>query len=243
MNQQLLQYITFARKHKMNDADIRANLVAAGWDGGQVDEAIKGGDDALMVPPPPPAPAGALPAVHSTGGNLTPAASGTPAAPIAVVQQRTTRGLEYTIMFVALGATAVALGALLHNVIDSTFGNSSNTSSDLVSFASSALIVALPIFAWLFLRLKKAEHETPEIRTDSSRRHAVQLALIVSFVWGLFRLMTYVYSLLNGGSGNDFLGSDNTNPVANLLHTLVTLSIAGTIFVYYWRDEHKKGQQ
>jgi hypothetical protein len=71
----------------------------------------------------------------------------------------------------------------------------------------------------------------------------VQLALIVSFVWGLFRLMTYVYSLLNGGSGNDFLGSDNTNPVANLLHTLVTLAIAGTIFVYYWRDEHKKGQQ
>jgi hypothetical protein len=237
MNHQLLQYIEFARKHKMEDGDIRANLVSAGWDGEQVDAALEADGKALLMPPPPPAPAGSSALV----GGVIATPSGTPATPIAVVQQRTTKGLEYTIMFVALGASAISLGALLHNTVDSSFGGQGST--DLVSFAASALIVALPIFIVLFLRLKKAELVTPAIRSDASRRHAVQFTLIVSFVWGLFRLITYIYSLLNSGSGSStFLGSDNSSPIANLLHTLITLAIAGAIFAYYWLDEHRKDQ-
>ncbi|HSX01542.1 MAG TPA: hypothetical protein VLF67_04855, partial [Candidatus Saccharimonas sp.] len=104
MNHQLLQYIAFARGKKHKDKDIRDNLVGAGWDAAQVDEALAAGDAAMMMPPPPPG-----------GGHPLPAgtrAFGTNGAPIAVIQQRTTRGLEYIIMFIALGVTAVALGAL-----------------------------------------------------------------------------------------------------------------------------------
>ncbi|HEY2003512.1 MAG TPA: DUF5671 domain-containing protein [Candidatus Saccharimonadia bacterium] len=214
----------------MSDEDIRSNLVSAGWLAQKVDEALKGGDKALLVPPPPPPSAGS-PVAGSTQ------------QPIAVVSQRTTRGLEYVIMFLALGVTAISLGEVLHSIVDESFGNTSSFEG-LVSYATSALIVALPIFAILFLRLKKAEQGDANLRRDSSRRHAVQLTLIVAFLWGLFRLVTYIYSLLNGGLSNSIGGGGGTvSPVANFLHALITVAIAGGIFAYYWTDEHHKGQE
>jgi hypothetical protein len=230
MNHQLLQYITFARGRKVKDKDIRDNLVAAGWEASQVDEALKADDSTLLMPPPPPGAA----VTHS-------GISGGSSAPIAVIQQRTTRGLEYIIMFLALGVTAVALGALLHSVVDNGFGYSSDLSG-FTSYAASALIVALPIFAILFLRLKKAELANPQLRADPSRRHAIQLLLVVAFLWGLFRLVTYIYSLINGSGAEQYLGSNITAPLGNFLHTLVTVGIAGSIFAYYWADEHREKQ-
>jgi hypothetical protein len=230
MNHQLLQYIAFAKEHKMPASDIRANLVSAGWDAAQVDAALAAGDDALLMPPPPPgAPVGAAP----SGG-----VSGRPAGPIAVTEQRTTRGLEYTIMFLAMAVTAVSLGALLHNLVDGAFGHATDDNG-FVTYATAALIVSLPIFALLFLRLKRAEAKGPELRHDPSRRHSVQLTLIVTFLWGLFRLVAYIYSLLNP-TNDSYLGSNISSAGGNFLHTLITVGIAGLIFVYYWIDEHKK---
>ena len=230
MNQQLMQYISFARDRKSPESDIRANLIAAGWEQIQVEAALGADNNTLLMPPPPPG-------IHTAA---TMPAGLQNASPIAVIQQRTTKGLEYTIMFLALGITAISLGQLLHSLVDSSFG--ANSSSGLSTYASSAILVALPIFAILFLRLKKAENANPTIRTDASRRHAVQLTLIVTFIWGIFRLTTYVYSLLNGGGGDSYLGTDNTSGVANFLHTITTLVIAGGIFAYYWIDEHRKEQ-
>ncbi len=229
MNHQLLQYIMFARSRKLDDKDIRDNLVSAGWDAAQVDAALATDKDALLMPPPPP---GAP--VHGDGA-LKPSG-----APIAVIQQRTTRGLEYIIMFLALAVTAISLGILLHDVVDSSFGFSSYDNG-MSAYASAALIVGLPIFSWLFLRLKKAELHEPALRHDASRRHAVQLTLVIAFLWGIFRLVTYIYSLLNTGT-DAYLGSNLASPIGNFLHMLVTLSIAGAIFAYYWIDEHKKNQ-
>lgn len=228
MNHQLLQYIAFARERKLNDKDIRDNLVGAGWDAGQVDDALKAGKDAMLMPPPPPG--------QGHGGMAT----GQAGQPIAVIQQRTTRGLEYIIMFIALGVTAIALGALLHSLVDNVFGFTSDL-TELTSYAVPALLVAMPIFAILFLRLKKAELAEPNIRTDPSRRHAIQLLLIVAFAWGLGRLIVYIYSLMNGG-GDSYLGSNIAAPLGNFLHTLVTVGIAGSIFAYYWADEHREKQ-
>lgn len=230
MNQQLLHYMAYAREHHIADADIRANLIGAGWQAAQVDAALASEDDLLLVAPPPPY----EPTSDASNSNAKTMSSG----PIAVVQQRTTRGLEYTIMFLSLGISAVSLGQLLHSLLDAATGV---TTDNLSSFATSALVVALPVFVILFLRLKRAELKTPEIRLDPSRRHAVQLALVVSFLWGVFRLATYVYSLLGGGEG-DYLGSNNPSPIANLLHLVITIGIAGTIFAYYWVDEHRKEQ-
>jgi len=227
MNHQLLQYVTFARSRKLNDQDIRDNLVSAGWNAEQVDAALEAGDDAALMPPPPPGAA-------ASAGGLKPAAAG----PIAVTEQRTTRGLEYTIMFLAMGVTAISLGALLHNLVDGAFGRTTDDGG-FVTYATAALIVSLPIFALLFLRLKRAEGTEPELRHDPSRRHSVQLTLIVTFLWGLFRLVTYIYSLLNP-SNDSYLGSNISSAGGNFLHTLITVGIAGLIFVYYWMDEHKK---
>lgn len=235
MNNQLLQYINFARGRKLSDQDIHDNLVAAGWNAEQVAAALKAGDEAMLMPPPPPGGASDLQNSPEAGRSQR-------NEPIAVIQQRTTRGLEYIIMFLAMGVTAISLGALLHSSVDSGYGYNGGDSDGFVAFASSALIVALPIFAVLFLRLKKAETTEPGIRHDPSRRHAVQLTLVVAFLWGLLRLVTYIYSLLNG-SGDGFLGSNISDPIGNLLHTLITVGIAGGIFAFYWADEHRKDQK
>ncbi len=226
MNHQLLQYVVFARSRKMADRDIQDNLVAAGWDADQVKEALKAKDDALLMPPPPPG--------HGDDNSLSRHNDG----PIAVVQQRTTRGLEYTIMFLAMGVTAISLGALLHHIVDNSF-NAGSSDSTFASYAAAALIVSLPIFALLFLRLRRAEMSETALRDDPSRRHAVQITLVVAFLWGLFRLVTYIYSLLSGADSSGY-SSNVSAPTGNLLHMLITVCIAGLIFTYYWVDEHHR---
>ncbi|HSX01190.1 MAG TPA: DUF5671 domain-containing protein, partial [Candidatus Saccharimonas sp.] len=131
--------------------------------------------------------------------------------------------------------------ALLHSLVDTLFGFT-NDLNGITAYASPALIVALPIFAILFLRLKKAEDAEPAIRSDPSRRHAIQLLLIVAFAWGIGRLIVYIYSLLNGNGADSYLGSNITAPLGNFLHTLITVTIAGGLFAYYWIDEHREKQ-
>lgn len=235
MHPLLKQYIDYSRENGRDDEFIKGSLIAAGWNPGLVEAAVNAKPGDIAVPAPPP--------VLDAGPSGTPArgrieASDTPQAPVAVVSQLTTRGLEYTIMFLALGVTAIALGTVLHDTIDTVTGMPGDL-SEVASFAAAALIVALPIFSVLFLRLKKAELAEPAIRNDASRRRAVQLTLIISFLWGLGRLIFYIFSLINGSGGGEVWGS-NADPIANALHTLVTVGIAGGIFAYYWHDEHRK---
>ena len=223
MNYQLQTYISFARSKQLSDKDIHDNLVSAGWDAAQVAAALLGDVNTLMPPPPP----GQAP-VTAYGG-----------APIAVVQRRSTRGFEYVIMFLALAITAASFGQIVHNLINAALGLDGGFGAEAGAAATAGLIVGLPIFSLLFLRLKKAEHRDPSIRTDSSRHGAVQFALIVSFIWGIGKLLVYIYALLNGSAGY----GEAANPLAELLHALVTVVIAGGIFAYYWIDEHRKDVQ
>jgi heme/copper-type cytochrome/quinol oxidase subunit 2 len=120
------------------------------------------------------------------------------------------------------------------------FGTAGAGDTSSNSLAIVALLVTLPIFVVLFFRLRQAEKTEPTIRRDPSRKHAVQVTLVVTFLTGIFKIITYLYSLINGGHGFlDFSNIQTASPVADLLHTLITLVIAGTIFAYYWRDEHK----
>ncbi len=232
MNKALQQYIKAARAKDHPDDRIQRDLVTAGWDPTMVAAGLSGEDD-LPVPPPPP---GLDHVAHRSSSSQ----------PQAVVQNLTTRGLEYIIMFIALGVSALALGSLLHSNVNTILGSQDGGfTSSTVSFASSALVVALPVLALLFLRLKKAELADPSLHHDPSRKRAVQLTLVVTFLIGLGNIIFFVYHLMTGGSSTSYdynaVGSAAANGLmGNFIHLLITLAIAGGIFAYYWQDEHKK---
>jgi len=228
MHTQLFDYVTQARDKGLSDTVIKSNLVLAGWDA-DLAEAVLTADLSLPAPVAP---------VTAVSNQLSGAPSN---QPIAVVSNFTTRGLEYIIMFIALAVAAVSLGLVLHSLVDTMMGVTNDFYEGVVSFSTAALVVGLPIFRLLFLRLKKAELGDSSLVSDPSRKRAVQLTLIVTFVVGIWKVISYIYSLLNAGTSsvNDY----GTNPSfsGNLIHTLITLAIAGGIFAYYWRDSHKEG--
>jgi hypothetical protein len=227
-NQALTDYIAAARAKGHEDGRIKKDLTAAGWNTKMVTAALTGDDDLPVPPPPPPG-----------------ASSDAPAPPRSVVQTFSTRGLEYIIMFIALGVSALSLGSLLHASVNALFGSAEGflTGSGSVSFATSALIVSFPVLAVLFLRLKKLELSDPILLSDPSRKRAVQLTLVVTFLIGLGNVIYFVYSLMSGSSNDAYnvVGSQAASTVmGNFVHLVITLGIAGGIFAYYWRDEHRQ---
>jgi len=232
MNAALQQYIEAARAKGHKDNRIQQDLVAAGWDAAMVQAGLKGDDDLAVPPPPPPA----------SGSGHTARSQ----QPQAVVQNLSTRGLEYIIMFIALGVSAFALASLLHSNVNTLLGGSDGGfTSSTVSFAASALVVAFPVLALLFLRLKKAETIDPDLHRDPSRKRAVQLTLVVTFLIGLGNIIFFVYNLMTGTDSDPYrynaVGSAAAPTLlGNFIHLLITLAIAGGIFAYYWLDEHRK---
>lgn len=219
----LSDYVAAARKKAHSDDQIRQDLVSAGWDKKLVSAALASDAD-LPVPLPPP--------------------ENDADTPRPVVQNFSTRGLEFIIMFIAMGVSAVALGSLLHSSVNTLFGSNEPilSSGGSVPFAASALVVAFPVLAYLFLRLKKAELASPLLRNDASRKRAVQITLVVTFLVGLGNVIYFVYSLMSGGDSSSYntFGSSSANSLlGNFVHLVITLAIAGGIFVYYWRDEHQ----
>jgi hypothetical protein len=223
MNESLQQYINDARDKGHSDERIQADLTGAGWDAGMVKSGLSGHED-LAVPPPPPG-GGSMSGRSESRDNF-----------VKIVPYRSTAGLEYLILFISLWISASSLAAILHASIDGLTGSDSSIYQGGMSFAAAALIVGLPIFGFLFLRLKKAELADPDIRRDLNRKNAVQLTLLVTFLLGIGNTIYYVYQLLNGGSADGSSGS----AIGSFLHTLVTVGISGAIFVYYWIDDHKK---
>jgi hypothetical protein len=219
----LSDYVAAARKKDHSDVQIRQDLVSAGWDKKLVLAALATDAD-LPVPLPPP--------------------ENDARTPRPVVQNFSTRGLEFIIMFIAMGVSAVALGSLLHSSVNTLFGSNEPilSSGGSVPFAASALVVAFPVLAYLFLRLKRAELANPLLRNDASRKRAVQITLVVTFLVGLGNVIYFVYSLMSGGDSSSYntFGSSSANSLlGNFVHLVITLAIAGGIFVYYWRDEHQ----
>lgn len=149
--------------------------------------------------------------------------------PTPVVKVLSTRGLEYALMTFALWFAADALAAILIVLI-----NAGANFSDL-AFPLSVLIVTLPAFSWLFIRLRRAELMNPALKLEASKRRFSQITQIFTFLAVLFSFVGLVYGLL-AKMGGDYNGS----LVNLLLNLIVVIVVAGGIFWYYWTDEHKQ---
>lgn len=236
-NPDLEEFVKKARDKKLSNDEIRQKLEKAEWPLADINDALgAAGDDELEVPKPPST-------VQAT------------AAPIAVVHNLSVRGFEYSIMFISLWASAFSIASLMityiNDLADKTTGSyvygTSNTFSIL---AITILIVSFPIFAYMFLRLKRIELAEPELRHDSSRRRFTQLTMLLSFLVGLGFVIYFLYTALSSGNNNPPtyypngggpLDTSSDSLLFPFLRTLVVVAISGVIFLYYWREDHKRG--
>jgi hypothetical protein len=148
--------------------------------------------------------------------------------PVPVVQVLSVRGVEYTMMTLTLWIVAAALIWILLSKLNGITGFS------LLIFPTSLLIVCVPVFSLLFLRLRKAEVKNPALRLDASKRRLSQFTQVIAFATCLFNLIGFVYLVLSKVSGEAAPSIGKS-----LVNLLVVLVVAGGILAYYWFDEHR----
>lgn len=149
-------------------------------------------------------------------------------APQPVVQVLSPNGVEYVFLTLTLFIGATSLISALIALVN----GAANFAA--LAFPAAALLVTLPVFAVIFMHLKKMELRSPSLKLDPSKRRSTQATQIVSFVVCLFTLIGFfgaVFAAMGGAPG--------ITVGKAALDALCVLLVAGGILFYYWRDEHK----
>jgi hypothetical protein len=164
------------------------------------------------------------------GGSTVPAelAAATPTAPVPVVRVLSPIGVEYVFLTISLFAAALGLTWALLALVNGQF------SFEVLSFPAALLLVSVPVFALVFLHLKKMELRQPSLKLDPSKRRSTQFTQIVSFMTSMFTLVGVVFSIFA-----KLGGQSSVSVVKILLDGLVLLVVFGGMLAYYWRDEHR----
>ncbi len=136
---------------------------------------------------------------------------------------------QYVVEFITLYIWATAFGGIIHFAIDKNFPDQLKTISYTSIIGSyvmpgylSALIVSYPIFAFLYLILKKQEGQNPEIKNIKIRKILIYFTLIIAFIILVSQLISGVFSFLNGSAS-----------LNSFMHILATIIIAGSIFLCF----------
>ena len=151
-----------------------------------------------------------------------------PDMPVPVVRVLSVRGVEYGMMTIALWISASTLAWVVLNMLNGSKG------FNYLVVPTSALVVCVPIFGLLFLRLKRAEMANPDLRLDPSKRRWSQTTQMLAYLACLINLIFFVYMVLQHFS------ADKPKPISKaIVNLVVILAIAGGILAYYWLDEHR----
>ncbi len=148
--------------------------------------------------------------------------------PTPVVRVLSPVGVEYVFLTITLFVGAIALASSLIALVNG------KTDFSVLAFPAAVLLVTVPLFAVIFLHVKKIESKLPAMRLDASKRRSTQFIQIATFIACLSVIIGFVFDIfskLGGQSGPSI--------VKAALDTLCILVVAGGILVYYWRDEHK----
>ena len=204
MGNELENFILQAKQKNLTTDEIKSKLLAAGWSEDVISAAL---GDQLIAPPPP------------TKGSETD-------APNPLTQREETVRLkmfEYSIMFLTLWVAALAMFWLFNGLL---FGSDYSE----LKFPLTAIIVCLPVFLVLFLRVRKHEERDPELKHISGRLHLVQNSEGVAFVILLIHTIYVLYQFLSGTTDN---------LAQQFLSWIGSLVLFGGIFAYYWFDTHR----
>lgn len=212
-NSELEKYIAAAKEKGAPTDTIKSALLKAGWGEIEINEALnpeKSVDSAL---PPPPAPHFGM-----------------------------WVSFQYILLFICLYISATALGIVIHHAVNKylpdnldNVGYYSYYSSDdwYLNGAVAAIVVSFPVFAFLFISLKRLSLVKPGVKNLRLRKILVYLTLIGTFVLMIGHLITTVYGFLEGST-----------TTRSLAHLAVNLVIAGSIFGYLLidvREDRKAG--
>lgn len=198
-NPDLEKYIADARTQNATNDQIKQQLVRSGWAESDVAAALT--PQPLETPnlPPPPVPRLGM-----------------------------WVAFQYIILFISLYLSATAVGGILHTVVDNLFKDrlnqfdyGSTINNYLLNFYLAFLIVGFPIFAWLFIVLKKQVIQKPAIKNLTARKILIYITLVGTFLIMVGHLIGTLLGFLNG-----------TIALSSIFHLGVTFLVAGSIFVY-----------
>jgi len=133
----------------------------------------------------------------------------------------------YLLMFAALYLSAYQLGNLCFQVVNLAFPDplspyETAAAGRRIRWATSALIVAFPVFLFVASRISRDIAEEPARRNSAVRRWLTYLTLFVAAAVVIGDAIALIYNLLSGELTVRFV-----------LKALVVAAIAGAAFGYY----------
>jgi len=141
-------------------------------------------------------------------------------------------GFLYIIFFISLYILSTATGNIFHFWVEKVMPQPASItggfslwswySDESIRASIAAIIVSFPIFAILGIMLKKQLVKRPTVRSLRSRKQLIYITLLGTFLIMLSQVISTLYSFLSGSGTWNAIG-----------HLMVTLSIAGTIFLYF----------
>lgn len=211
MNSELLDFVRRALEKGVAPAEVTRVLAQAGWAEAEI-VAATGAFASVDFPVPVPKPRPYLSARDS---------------------------FIYLLLFTSLYFSAYHLGALVFELIDRAYpdplanANLAAFIPDRIRWDISALLVAVPLFLFVFAHVEKAIARDSSKRDSRPRKWLTYLTLFIAAASLIGDLATLVYNVLGGEYAVRFL-----------LKIATVALIAGTIFIYFLseirRDETVK---
>jgi hypothetical protein len=176
-NQEIQSFVAQSRAHGVSDAEIRQQLINAGWPQNMVDASFG---------------ASAAPHFSSSSSDL-----GGWAAFEYVL-------MFISLAFSASGVAGLLHHFVDSKITDPSaatgYYSLSYYSDYLIPFYISISIVTFPIFAFLALRLRSMIMKNPEVRRARIRKLAIYIALSWTFLAMIIRLIETVYGFVKGNA-------------------------------------------
>lgn len=208
VNEQLLEFVRRQRSQGDNDSKITKDLQGVGWKNEDISQTLAMRDNNIPLPP------SSLPVTKNTSTST----------------YSMWDAFEHVLLFISLYTLATSIAIILHNLVDRWFPSvttsisnyQSSFSAEVLRWSLASVIVAYPLFSFLFLHVTKKTKEDPAIRNLRARKIWIYITLVGTFLIMLFNIISTIYNFLNGNISPNFI-----------THLIVTLSITGIIFGYY----------
>lgn len=212
----LLEYVKKQKSLNVSEDEIVSKLTQVGWNEGAIKSALLTlSEEDIPLPP------------MSSSGGLT-----------VNYDHKLWDTFQYILMFITMCVYAFSLNMLQHTLINFAFDGSSNSmsiynsysyggyySNAFVTGTIAAIFVSLPIFLFLFLKLKYQTIKNPELKALHSRKVLIYGTLVVTFIVVLGNVISIIYQMLSGELG-----------IRNIFHFLSPVVISGLIFSYFIKE-------
>lgn len=196
----LQKYVADLKTKNIPDDQIKSKLIQSGWPQQEVEKAFSANLPGTELPPPP---------VPHFSMWIT---------------------FQYLLVFISMYVSFTSLGGILHYAVDRNIPDALDVTNYsygymlnevLLTGYIASIIVTFPIFAILFIILRRQTLEKPAVKNIRSRKILIYFTLVVTFIYMIGHLISTLYMFLQGIS-----------TMRSLMHLVVNILVAGSIFTY-----------